>query len=51
MSKKRVYGLNQVPNVTKAQLVKKLKARLEVVEEIGGAVRVKSKLAKENITV
>ena len=38
MANNSVYRLQQGPHMTKTQLVDKLKARVEVVKEIGGEI-------------
>ena len=49
LAKKIVYGLKQGPHMTNAQLVKKLKAIVEVVKEIGGAIGVDSNMVREKL--
>ena len=36
--------------MTNAQLVEKLKARVKVIEDIGGAIRINSKLVEDELT-
>ena len=49
MAKKSVFGLQHSPHTTNTQLVEKLKVRVEVVEEIGGAKGVNNKLVKHKL--
>ena len=49
LSKNSMCGLQQDPNTTSTILLEKLKARVEVVEEIGGGIGVDSKLVKDEL--
>ena len=49
MSKKSVYRLHQRKHMTNAKLVKILKVRVEVVKEIGRAVRVDANIFDDNL--
>ena len=49
MAKKRVFGLQQGPHMTNAQLVEKPKVRVEVIEEIGGAIEADTNLVKQKL--
>ena len=46
LAKNSMCRLQQVPHVTNTQLVEKIKARVEVVEEVCRGIRVDSKLVK-----
>ena len=49
LAKKSVYGIQQGPHMTNAQLVKKLKTRVEVVQDIGGGTGTDSKLVEDEL--
>ena len=50
MSKKSVYGIHQGPYTPNTYLVEKLKARVEVVEDIGGEIGVNTNLMEDDIS-
>ena len=49
-AKRGVYRLQQGPHTTNAQLVKRLKSRVEVIKEIGRAIGTNSKLLEYKLT-
>ena len=49
LAKRSVYGIQQGPHMTNAQLVKKLKTRVEVVQDIGGGIGTDSKLVEDEL--